>query len=257
MKVFLSAVSHRTCMNGDRRNMSDYFLEEGIKYKWNLLSYYYIKNEKDYQAAERVRDNSELVLIDSGAHSFQFGVKVKWDEYTERYAEFIKRYDRENVVGYFEMDIENVVGYPKVLELRKILERVSDKIIPVWHPLRGIDDYEKMCKQYAGKVIAIGGFKGTDIRDDQFLMFLKVAKKYGCKVHCLGMTRRPVLDKVPFDFTDSSTWVQLSLHGMIGKKKVSKEQSRTNAKVIYLENYKLGMQMQEEYYRKWRRECKD
>lgn len=257
MKIFLSAVSHRACGQGDSRNMSDYFLSEGIKYKYNLLSFYYIKNEKDYQIAERVRDNSELILIDSGAHSFQFGAKVKWDEYTYKYADFIKKYDRENVLGYFEMDIENIIGYEKVLQLRSILEKVSDKIIPVWHPLRGIKDYERMCEQYAGKIIAIGGFRGTDIKDEQFLMFLKVAKKYNCKVHCLGMTRKKVLDKVPFDFTDSSTWAQLSIRGMIGERKVSKMQSKTNMKQIFLENYKLGIKMQEHYYLKWRKECKD
>ena len=65
MKVFLSAVSHRTCGNGNSKNMSDYFLEEGVKYNWNLLSFYYIKNDKDYESAINVRNNSKLVLIAS------------------------------------------------------------------------------------------------------------------------------------------------------------------------------------------------
>lgn len=257
MKIFLSAVSHRNCGNGNSQNMSDYFLEEGIKYNWNLLSFYYIKNEKEYNSAVKVRDNSKLILIDSGAHSFQFGKKVDWIEYTKKYADFIKKFDRPNVLGYFEMDIENIIGYEEVLKLRKILEEVSDKIIPVWHPDRGIKDYEKMCKKYHDKIIAIGGFKGTDIKDEQFLMFLKVAKKYNCKVHCLGMTRTKVLDKVPFDFVDSSSWAQHSIFGKINKKSVSKKQSKTDMKKIFLENYKLGMKMQEHYYKKWRKECKD
>lgn len=261
MKIFLSAVSHRSVGCGSNENMAVYFVRKGVKFKYNLLSFYYIKNERDYEAAELVRDRSELVLIDSRAHSFQFGKKVDWDEYTKKYAEFIKKYDRDNVLGYFEMDIENIVGYEKVKELRRVLEAVSDKIIPVWHPLRGINDYEEMCKQYANKVIAIGGFRNTDIKDEQYINFLKTAKKYNCKVHCLGMTRRKVLDKIPFDFTDSSSWAQQSIRGTVDyghrRKKVTKEQSRTNLKDVFLANYLQGIKMQEYYYRKWQNVCKD
>lgn len=254
MKIFLSGVE-----GGEGCPILEQMMNEGIKFKYNLMSYYYIQKNK-FKFAERVRDNSELILIDSGAHSFQFGKKVDWIEYTKQYAEFIKKFDRDNVVGYFEMDIENIIGYDKVLELRKILESVSDKIIPVWHPDRGIEDYEEMCKKYHDKVIAIGGFRGTDIRDDQFIMFLKVAKKYNCKVHCLGMTRKKVLDKVPFDYTDSSSWIQHAIYGNIMgcKHKIKKENyAKTNKKKVIRKNYQVGMEMQEYYYKKWRKECKD
>lgn len=167
---------------------------------WNLMSYYYLRNDVEFAVA--VRDMSDLVMIDSGAHSFQKGTKVKWDEYTHAYAAFIREFDRPNVVGYFEMDVDNVIGYPKVLELRSILERESghpEKIIPVWHKNRGIKDFKDMCASHAGRVIAITGFKNEDIRDEQYTMFLKEAKRHGCRVHCLGMTRKAVLDRVPFD----------------------------------------------------------
>lgn len=251
MKIFLSSVE-----GGAPLKALDEIMKERKLY-YNLMSYYYIQ-DKQYDRAVKIRDNSELVIIDSGAHSFQFGKKVDWIKYTEQYAEFIKKFDRPNVVGYFEMDIENIIGYDKVLELRKILEKVSNKIIPVWHPNRGIDDYEEMCKKYHDKVIAIGGFRGTDIKDNQFIMFLKVAKKYNCKVHCLGMTRTKVLDKVPFDYVDSSTWLQQVNYGNIfwGKGKFPKAKSDEKQKQYKL-NYLQGMKMQEHYYKKWRKECND
>ena len=257
MKIFLSALENgSTCFNS-KKPLAVYLKENGVNFKWNLMSFFYIPKSK-YDLASYIRDNSELILIDSGAHSFQFGKKVNWIEYTERYAEFIKTFDRPNVVGYFEMDIENIIGYEKVKELRKILESVSNKIIPVWHPLRGINDYEAMCEQYSGRVIAIGGFRGTDIKDDQFLSFIKVARKYGCKVHCLGMTRADVLKKVPFDYTDSSTWKQHGIHGVIdGRGKVTKAYSKEHREDVFLENYKTGMKMQEYFYKLWRKECKD
>lgn len=250
MKIFLSAIEGQSNVPRD-------IVKEKGKMKYNLMSFYALKG-KSLDNAVYIRDNSELILIDSGAHSFQFGKKVDWDKYTEQYCQFIKWFDRDNVLGYFEMDVDNIIGYDKVLELRKKLEEVSNKIIPVWHPNRGIEEYKKMCEEYAGKVIAIGGFKGTDIKDEQYLMFLKYAKKYNCKVHCLGMTRKKVLDKVPFDFTDSSSWLQYSVYGMIvDKGRVSKNYSKHNREKVIYENYKIGMKMQEHYYERWKKECKD
>lgn len=261
MKIFLSSLENANTEKGryEIQNLSSKIIERGVQMKWNLLSYYYLQNKDPI--AIQIRDNSEEVMIDSGAHSFQFGIKTDFAEYTKRYAEFIKRFDRPNVVGYFEMDIENVIGMEKVLELRKYLECASDKIIPVWHKGRGIDDFLKMCEDYAGKVIAIGGFRGTDIRDDQYLLFIKHAKKYNCKVHCLGMTRTAVLDKVPFDYTDSASWHLSSIHGRPYTKDKTKKFARAKNMAEWSEqdyfNYLEGIKLQEHYYRKWRKVCKD
>lgn len=255
MKIFLSALENGSTCYDSGKPLAHYFVEQGIPMKWNLMSYYYVKGNP--QLAEYIRDHSELVMIDSGAHSFQKGKKVDWVEYTKQYAEFIKKYDRPNVVGYFEMDVDGVIGYEKVLQLRKILENASDKIIPVWHDSRGIEEYKKMCRDYAGKVIAFSGIRG-EIKDHQYLMFLKYAKKYNCKVHCLGMTRKKLLDVVPFDYTDSSSWKQSGIYGRIdGKGKVTREYSKVKREVVFKENYLAGMEMQKHYYEKWRSVCKD
>jgi hypothetical protein len=259
MKIFLSAIENSTSSKTSNGtiDMARMIVANGIKMKYNLMSYYYIKGAK-IPLAEFIRDNSEEILIDSGAHSFQKGKKVDWVEYTKEYAEFIKKFDRPNVVGYFEMDVDNIIGYEKVKELRRMLEQVSDKIIPVWHKNRGLDDFKQMCKDYAGKVVAITGFKNEDIKDDQYIMFLKYAKKFGCKVHCLGMTRKKILEKVPFDYTDSSSWVQSSVYGRIANKgKVSREMSKNRRELVFLENYKEGIKMQEHFYNKWRKVSND
>ena len=256
MKVFLSALENGSTCYDSGKPLAHYFVERGLKMKWNLMSYFYIKN--NFELAEYIRSHSEEILIDSGAHSFQKGKKVDWVQYTKDYAEFIKKFDKPNVVGYFEMDVDNIIGYDNVLELRKILESVSDKIIPVWHENRGAKNFEDMCKAYAGKIVAITGFRGAEIADDQYLMFMKCAKKYNCKVHCLGMTRRSVLDKVPFDYVDSSSWKQSGIYGRIdGRGKVTREFSKVKREVVFLENYLQGMEMQKHYYQKWRGVCKD
>ena len=73
------------------------------------------------------------------------------------------------------------------MEYRKILESVSDKIIPVWHNNRGVEDFIEMCKKYKGKKIAITGFANNDIKDSQYSLFINTAHKYGCKIHILGL----------------------------------------------------------------------
>ena len=256
MKIFLSALENgQKCSDGTP--LAVYMAQQGVQFRWNLMSYYYIRTR--HELAEFVRDKSEEIMIDSGAHSFQKGKKVDWVEYTKEYAAFIEKFDRPNVVGYFEMDVDNILGYKKVLELRAILEAKSDKIIPVWHKNRGIEDFKKTCQHYAGRVVAITGFRNEDITDDQYVMFVKYAKKYGCKVHCLGMTRTRVLDKVPFDYTDSSSWKQQAIYGNMPNRqmKVSKEFSHLSREVVMTEWYKQAKELQDRYYIRWRSVCKD
>ena len=259
MKVFLSALENAQLSKAEGGgSVASAVVKTGLKMKYNLMSYFYIRSK--LALAEYIRDNSEEILIDSGAHSFQKGVKVDWVKYTEEYAAFIKRFDRPNVVGYFEMDVDNIIGYEKVKALRAILTAASSKIIPVWHKNRGIDDFKEMCQSHRGKVVAITGFKNEDIKDHQYIMFTKYAHDQGCRIHCLGMTRKNVLDTVPFDYTDSSSWSAQSRYGHMqtyNGKKVSKEFSKDHMGLVFVENYRHGMTMQEHYHNLWRKECKD
>lgn len=255
MKIFLSALEN----SGYSQSCWLAHLDEmPFKMKWNLMSFFYLRGNINRKRGLVIRDNSELVLIDSGAHSFQKGKKVNWDSYTEQYAAFIRNFDRPNVLGYFEMDVDVILGYEKVLKLRSILQRATDKIIPVWHKGRGVKEFDRMCREFSGRIIAISGFKNEDINDNQYLMFLKHAKKYNCKVHCLGMTRRDILDRVPFDYTDSSSWRQPFCHA---RAKINGKRERVdsmwfkrfeNRDKVELRCYLEGMKMQKEYYEKWR-----
>lgn len=250
MKVFLSALENAAA-SGTGQQLAHYMADKGIRFKYNLMSYFYAR--KKPELTEFIRDHSELVMIDSGAHSFQKGLHVDWEAYTDQYAEFIQRFDRPHVVGYFEMDVDNVIGYERVLRLRSRLEAVSDKIIPVWHKGRGIHEFKRMCEDYAGRIVAVTGFKNEDIQDHQYMMFLKYAWDHGCQVHCLGMTRKKILDSVPFDYVDSSSWLQQSLYGKIAGEptKVSQVTSRARREVVFTQNYLAGIRMQKHYEQRW------
>lgn len=181
-----------------------------------LSSYFYLGERKN--VLDLLYKKCNHILIDSGAHSFQHGKKVDLNTFIDKYISFIRRNtDNPKIEGFFEMDIDNVVGYEKVLEYRKQLEEVSNKIIPVWHTNRGINDFIEMCKKYSGKRISIGGFSG-DIIDGQYNLFINLAHKYNCKVHILGMTRMPLLNTLNMgrdDSVDSSRWLQAGVYGAV------------------------------------------
>ena len=113
MKVFLSGLE----ASGEFEEIN----KRIPKYKYILCSFYYLRQE----IFETILSKSDLMLIDSGAHSFQKGKKVDWLEYTRKYAQWIKENDCDKILGYFEMDVDNLIGYERVLELRKILESVT------------------------------------------------------------------------------------------------------------------------------------
>ena len=150
--------------------------------------------------------NCKRFMLDSGAFTFfGKGKAVNWDEYIQKYAQFITR---NKVERYFELDIDPLVGYRKVLEYRRMLENMTGRpCIPVWHKSRGIDEYYKMCEQYA--YVAIGGIVSKEITKDDYKFFPRLiseAHKRGAKVHGLGFTSVSELKKYHFDSVDSSSW---------------------------------------------------
>lgn len=242
MKVFISG------LESSEKNIINFCLINNIKIPFLLTSYFYLR--KKPELLNKFLMVSDQILIDSGAHSFQKGKKVKWVDYTKQYANFIKHNDSDKIVGYFEMDVDNVIGYDNVLKLRKILENTSKKIIPVWHKNRSIDDFNEICKMY--NWVAITGFKNEDILDNQYLQFIKVANKYNTKIHCLGFTRVSLMDKIPFYSVDSSTWKQAGNYGEYRKYKNNKLKiinKKGKFKTQYLDfyNFKEFLKMTNEF----------
>ena len=83
MKVFLSALENAAA-SGAGQHLAYYMADKGIRFKYNLMSYFYAR--KKPELTEFIRDHSELIMIDSGAHSFQKGLHVDWEVYTDEYA---------------------------------------------------------------------------------------------------------------------------------------------------------------------------
>ncbi len=157
-----------------------------------LESFFYIQ---DWQM--EYLKSRDLFLLDSGAFSFiNTGKVVDWDMFLDRYVAFIKLH---NIKYYFELDIDQIIG---VKETRKLRDRLEDQVgwksIPVWHTIRGLDEWEVLCKNYDYVCTSLSGFTDTSRwfrknKHKPLHAFLDIAQKHNAKVHGLGFTAIPKL----------------------------------------------------------------
>ena len=237
MKIYLAGVA--PWRGGQERIYDDAI----IKHRPYILeSFYYTDAD-----TERLLPYFGDFLLDSGAFTFMQGNhsgKINWEEYIERYADFI---NRNHVQKFFELDIDSVTGYGKVLEYRKRLERLTGKqCVPVWHKSRGINEYYRHCQEYP--YVGIGGYVVKELEPKEFKAFpsmIRYAHANGAKVHCLGFTRLSDLPKYHFDSVDSTAWTTGNRFGYLYKfdgktmRKIPKPQGMKlkDSRQVALRNY--------------------
>lgn len=175
-----------------------------------LESFYYCDNW-----VEKAIPYFENFMLDSGAFTFfSSGKHVDWNEYVTRYCEFIIK---NKVELFFELDIDALIGYDKVKDIRKKIERETNKQpIPVWHKRLGKEEFLKMCDEFP--YVAIGGIVSKEISQKEyqfFPWFIDEAHKRGCKIHGLGFTNMKGLTRYHFDSVDSTAWLSGNRFGSI------------------------------------------
>lgn len=148
-------------------------------------------------------------MLDSGAFSMLNSLKkINIKEYIQSYIDFINHHD---INLFFELDIDKIIGFEKVLQYRKQIEEQTGKqCIPVWHRTRGKKEFLRMVKVY--DYVAIGGIAIRDIKPSEykyFNWFIEQAHQNDCKIHGLGFTKQKLLKRYPFDSVDSTTWNRL------------------------------------------------
>lgn len=154
-------------------------------------------------------------MLDSGAFSFlQSGKHPKLNNYVDRYIRYINDND---VKLFFELDIDKLIGYDRVKEIRRRLERETGKRpIPVWHKHLGKEEFLRMCDEF--DYVAIGGIVLKEILPRQYKYlpwFINEAHKRNAKIHGLGFARMPWLPICHFDSVDSSTWTTGNRYGYV------------------------------------------
>lgn len=202
-------------LSGCRCNASNEIARLAKSSQWNgcyLASYAY----RDYTSVRKIMSCTSRLMLDSGAFTFLNGSKktVDWDAYLREYAEFINENDIEL---FFELDIDPLVGYDQVKEMRDRLEGMTHKqCIPVWHKSRGRDEFLNLCSQYP--YVALGGIAIGEIKRSEhrfFPWFINEAHKRGAKIHGLGYTNTEGLYRYHFDSVDSSSWLSGVRYGRI------------------------------------------
>lgn len=204
-KIFLAACSH----------VKTPVVNSGVKPHYILESFMDLKSDsKAKQEYIKWCLTADEFLLDSGAFAFvnkakkgdSFSTKAI-NQYTKDYVNFINKYDIQN---FFEMDLDCIFPYEKVLKARRWIEsKTNKKCIPVWHLSRGMKEFHKMCKEYS--YVAIGGIAAKEIKkkDHAILQELcDIAHSYGCKIHGLGYLPLQILneDNCPFDTVDGTGW---------------------------------------------------
>lgn len=222
-----------------------YFSAEQFAHAYILQSFYYA----DDFTEKYIIPNASDFLLDSGAFTFMQGKSSpNWDEYVERYADFI---NRNKVEKYFELDIDSVTGYVRVKEIRRKLERLTNRqSIPVWHRSRGKDEFVRHCEEYP--YVALGGLvdgakKGEYARSlwKYFPWFINTAHNNGAKIHALGFTSLDGIRQYHFDSVDSTAWTTGNRFGYlyffdgktIQKRDAPKGHRIKDAKAAALHNY--------------------
>lgn len=151
-------------------------------------------------------------LLDSGAFTFMnSGKKVHWKAYVDEYIEFINKYD---IQQFFELDLYTLpdVGIQQTIKMRRYIEHYTGKkSIPVFHACMGMDMYREICQEY--DYIGIGASGLTEecrwVHNKKILrQMVRIASRYGTKVHGLGYTRRENINReeIPFYSIDSISW---------------------------------------------------
>lgn len=183
-------------------------LEELKLCKYALMSFFYLEkkaSEKKFEVMQKLNKEDRFIL-DSGAFTLFTSTKlnVDFDAYLDRYIDFINKYD---IKRFIELDIDAVVGYEKVLKMRKKLEeKTGKKCMPVWHLSRGIEAYKEIVRDY--DYICIGGFANKEIKSINYgkvKQLVAYANANKTKVHGLAFTRQDSY-KYGFYSVDSSSW---------------------------------------------------
>ena len=255
-----------------------------IKYKRKnaMVSYFYIRETADKRSLmEKIQgtaDSIELpvmwknylkqfdsVMVDSGAYTYQIksgmymdkqkaGIDLtsisfkKLDEFTEQYGQWLAA-NKDHFDYYVEMDVDKLVGLPKVEEYRNYLETCTSKqCIPVWHSSRGFEYWDKMITDY--KYVAIGGVAANEMTNSErkISYLISLAHKKNCKVHGMGFTKFRYLNLIPFDTVDSSTWLSGARHGQLQlyidktiKGILLRKHGKDSRKVGYKEFYNVNL----------------
>lgn len=185
-----------------------------------LATYFYLRHKGD-KKVEQLLSTFPCVFLDSGAFSFREqmhknNVSVKemnheLQRYLLEYREFLGDYGSRFYICA-ELDVGDM--YEKTKNREKLLEVGLTNLLPVIHRRDSRAYIEYLCKNYP--YVAIGSV--PDVSYNFLCKYvgarLRIAAKYGTKVHGFALTNIELMKRYPFFSCDSTTWLSGAKHGM-------------------------------------------
>lgn len=181
-----------------------------------LVSFHYMVTKRpDLLKIRKSAFPQHKFFVDSGAYTFQVQENLEefkqrfgtWEAYLKVYTDFLKA-NAQYIEVAVELDVEALVGYSQVLEWQEKyfepLEKAGMNIIYVWHPSRGMDELEAMCKRHPYVGIARDEIKQANLT---FHDVEAITRKYLTKVHGFGITSWKHLKSGLFYSADSTTFL--------------------------------------------------
>jgi hypothetical protein len=191
----------------------------------NILISYYYRGSLSAENFRKLRDTSDIIMIDSGAHTFHAamgasGVKSAKDhklrleppEYTHEYCKWLVKH-KKCIDYYVELDITKAYNWKLQLELRDIFTSYNLDPIPVYHH-HNEETFEELCRKH--DFVGIGT-SGSNV--DYLSALLSIAQKHKTRVHIFAFTRpeklRTLCAYKSFYTTDSTSWNVGGKYGMM------------------------------------------
>lgn len=202
----------------------------------NILQSYWYLTKNGVPSQEQF----EFMLLDSGgftARMHNVTISVK------EYGDFINKHKVALAINLDTNDVEETIKNQNFLRTYC----PDSVIIPVYH----MSDWmvgSKLLDQFIDEgyiYIALGGTSGVRVTKEQlhaFYAYCFSKTRDKIKLHGLGQTSRPILEKFPFYTVDSTSWLSMSRFGnsLNKDKQMNKMKSKTRH---YLQN------TEEEIYR--------
>jgi len=169
-------------------------------------------------------------MIDSGGYSARTrGVEIEVEEYVD----FLNRNQPDMALELDTSDVWQTLANRKILQAKC----PSVYIIPIYHWSDYISStfrsmIDDLVTDYP--MIAVGGVAGVSIgREEQFELYDYVFQRTRdkVKVHGLGQTSKPYLEKYPFYSVDSTSWLAAVRYGCSMVDGAWKEMTKLQAKL--------------------------
>lgn len=187
-----------------------------------LMSYHYLqrKGKKFLQDIYEKYPDLQLI-IDSGAHTFMNKDEYQnkpidyWEKYLEKYTAWAIS-NKEHIYAIADLDIDGLVGVDVVNAWREKyfqpLKEQGISVIYVWHQVRGLKDWEVMCKKYDYVGMSLNE-KEAEFDNNKISNMFNIAKRYSTLIHGFAVTGFDMMCSFPWRSVDSTTWLVGTQYG--------------------------------------------